>query len=62
MDMYRCYFVTTGRRVVDYVDITADTDEAALQQAREAFAERPEHRLELWKGSQRLHVEERARA
>jgi hypothetical protein len=60
MFQYRCHFLTSQGKIFCTEDITAETDDGALEKVRQQFAEMHEFpAFELWLGTTRIYSEKR---
>jgi hypothetical protein len=58
MAFYRCYFLDATQHFTDVAEIQSIDDQAALQQARAAFATYAEYSgFELWENRRMIHSE-----
>jgi hypothetical protein len=60
MAEYRCYFLTPEGKIFRAEDVTAETDDHALEKVRRRFAEwEPVPAFELWSGTRLIFSETR---
>lgn len=58
MAYYRCYFLDARQHFTDVTEIQSIDDQAALQQARAAFATYAQYSgFELWENQRMVHFE-----
>jgi hypothetical protein len=46
--LYRCYFITVSDHVADVLELEAESDAEAVEQARAAVTRQPGRTAELW--------------